>query len=136
MSKEREAFETQRHGYRQGYQDAKAHYQPLLDAKDAEIERLKEAHIYTDNSKAAALLQVENTTLKALLEKAREGLDKAEMTLRKHHYWQSTNTMECKEYGFRYAEEYGDSSMCEETLGAINVIEKAMAAINAAIGEK
>ena len=81
MSKEREAFETQRHGYRQGYQDAKAHYQPLLDAKDAEIERLKEAHIYTDNSKAAALLQVENTTLKALLKQASKTLNAAKRAI-------------------------------------------------------
>jgi len=89
MSKEREDFiawygsnpEQDEHGNYTGaftqarwetWQAATAHYQPLLEAKDAEIARLREVRIYTDNSKAAALLQVENATLKALLEQARE----------------------------------------------------------------
>ena len=58
-----------------GWQACAAHYQPLLEAKDAEIAALREARVYTDNSKAAALLQVENTVLKALLEQAREGFE-------------------------------------------------------------
>ena len=100
MSKERETFEKwhdnlfdksawtearNEYGYPQNsaiqqrwqvWQACATHYQPLLEAKDTEIARLKEVRIYTDNSKAAALLQAENATLKALLEQAREALER------------------------------------------------------------
>ena len=98
MSKEREDFiawygsnpEQDEHGNYTGaftqarwetWQAATAHYQPLLEAKDAEIAGLKNARIYTDNSKAAALLQVENTTLKALLEQASKTLNAAKRAI-------------------------------------------------------
>ncbi len=104
MSKEREDFiawygsnpEQDEHGNYTGaftqarwetWQAATAHYQPLLDAKDAEIAELRKKrgpvlHLekaleHFENASAAqevieGILREENTTLKALLEQARE----------------------------------------------------------------
>lgn len=51
------------------------HYQPLLDAKDAEIARMDVIIGEMQPIEAMITLREQNTTLKALLERAREGLE-------------------------------------------------------------
>lgn len=56
-----------------GYRAATTYYQPLLEAKDAEIARLQEENRRIYKSLLALDETIrENTTLKALLEQARE----------------------------------------------------------------
>ena len=69
------------------WQAAVCHYQPLLDAKDAEIAELREeldelnsqlnnaSTIYGSVCKSNDSLEEQNTALKALLEQTREGLE-------------------------------------------------------------
>jgi nitrogen fixation/metabolism regulation signal transduction histidine kinase len=58
----------------QAWQACAAHYQPLLEAKDAEIKNWRD--IFNGMSDELADAKKENTTLKALLEQAREGLER------------------------------------------------------------
>lgn len=127
MSKEREAFEawakkeipiaTARNerefnfAYK-GWQAATAYYQPLFDAKDAEIAKLKSRTRHwrmvqeEDGSFTLTDLDAdENATLKALLEQAREGLE-------------------------------GVIRVADRATVEFDNAKKSLAAINAAIGEK
>ncbi len=92
MSKEREDYTQSEveqaviQGYNAGYKAATAHYQPLLDAKDAEIAEAKkygetmerivdeqQEVLHRSNVGLGEALE-ENITLKATLEQAREVL--------------------------------------------------------------
>lgn len=97
-----------------------------LAEKDAEIARLKESGIYTDNSKAAALLQVENTALKALLEQAREALDVARKEVNAWHSGINTKA------GLRNLHK----AKVGACFGSSGLISHVLAAINATIGKK
>ena len=138
MSKEREAFEAFIENKCLGYENSlevwegcEAHYQPLLAAKDAEIADLRKkrgpvVHLenalgHLENASAAQevierILRAENTTLKALLEQAREGL---------------RNALGCICH-FRF----NDNPNVDEITAEIVRVKELLAAINAATGEK
>lgn len=92
-----------------------AHYQPLLEAKDAEIEELRDAlkkatKLESAERMASRLYRDENTNLKALLEQAREGL----------------------EHGLEAVKKYPEHPMTASEV----IFRRVLFSINAATGEK
>ena len=96
--------------------------QPLLEAKDEEI--FKQKVLVNFHSAAEGIALAENTTLKALLEQAREGLEKAREPLH-----QAFNRIHCLPRGT-------DTALASRIDNAFDTVNRALTAINAATGEK